>query len=301
MAVSQGIDKAALTSKRKFVQRRKFNKLFAPPKGLLFIFLLRLSCRLLIFFDPPVRHAHSFFLPMGLILSFDILIFNTDGWTCMLLDCWPLADVTLPALEVVGAKFVSFYGKNQEETKKEEASAAAASISAVSSSSSSSSSSTSASSGASRDIISVLRMFEAKDSGAAAVTSSTSSSSFFSLSQLTSPSALTRTAQSVSHSSGSNISRGSTGTGLPLCSGHNRPCVLRVARKPGPDMNRSFYACGVSAAAGAVGAGAGGSGEESSCIFRVWKDEWDAKHGNNKNEKEESDSTEEVVKKHRTA
>ena len=31
---------------------------------------------------------------------------------------------------------------------------------------------------------------------------------------------------------------------VPLCSGHNEPCVARVVKKPGPNLGRTFHCCG---------------------------------------------------------
>ncbi|KAG0626414.1 hypothetical protein M758_2G123800 [Ceratodon purpureus] len=31
---------------------------------------------------------------------------------------------------------------------------------------------------------------------------------------------------------------------VPLCSGHNEPCVARIVKKPGPNLGRTFHCCG---------------------------------------------------------
>ncbi|ETL81733.1 hypothetical protein F442_18633 [Phytophthora nicotianae P10297] len=46
---------------------------------------------------------------------------------------------------------------------------------------------------------------------------------------------------------------------VPKCSGHNTPCVLRTTRKPGPNLNREFYACSFQG--------------PDTCGFFEWKDE----------------------------
>lgn len=45
----------------------------------------------------------------------------------------------------------------------------------------------------------------------------------------------------------------------PLCPGHRIPCVMRVTRKPGPNLNREFFVCSQS--------------ESESCGYFAWKDE----------------------------
>lgn len=45
----------------------------------------------------------------------------------------------------------------------------------------------------------------------------------------------------------------------PLCPGHRVPCVMRVTRKQGPNLNREFFVCSQS--------------ESESCGYFVWKDE----------------------------
>ncbi|TYZ59468.1 hypothetical protein PybrP1_007080 [[Pythium] brassicae (nom. inval.)] len=56
--------------------------------------------------------------------------------------------------------------------------------------------------------------------------------------------------------------RSSTATdagAAPLCPGHRLPCVMRVTRKQGPNLNREFFVCSHS--------------ESESCGYFVWKDE----------------------------
>ncbi|GMF10670.1 unnamed protein product [Phytophthora lilii] len=69
----------------------------------------------------------------------------------------------------------------------------------------------------------------------------------------------------VSETSGGGITapttmRGATApANVPMCSGHNAPCVLRKTRKPGPNQDREFYSCSLHGA--------------DSCGYFEWKDE----------------------------
>lgn len=51
---------------------------------------------------------------------------------------------------------------------------------------------------------------------------------------------------------------------VPLCKGHNEPCVLRMVKKPGPNKGRQFYTC-------ARGEGLK-SNPEARCDFFKWID-----------------------------
>ncbi|OVA19651.1 Exodeoxyribonuclease III xth [Macleaya cordata] len=49
---------------------------------------------------------------------------------------------------------------------------------------------------------------------------------------------------------------------VPLCKGHNEPCVSRVVKKPGPNLGRRFYVCGR--------AEGPSSNPETNCGFFEW-------------------------------
>ncbi|GJQ08756.1 hypothetical protein GpartN1_g547.t1 [Galdieria partita] len=55
---------------------------------------------------------------------------------------------------------------------------------------------------------------------------------------------------------------------VPLCTGHNEPCLLRVVKKKGPNLGRKFYVCGRPI----------GKGKEGRCKFFLWYDKQDTRY-----------------------
>ncbi|KAG0587343.1 hypothetical protein KC19_2G158000 [Ceratodon purpureus] len=57
---------------------------------------------------------------------------------------------------------------------------------------------------------------------------------------------------------------------VPLCSGHNEPCVARIVKKPGPNLGRTFHCCG--RAEGPA------SNPEARCDYFEWQNKDKKKH-----------------------